>query len=222
MDKRHSNQCAADDRSEPGFFNLVGEYFRSYLLDIYFEELPKMLSKPRTITVVTLIVFFVGVATYVYTAPYAGNAGFSRMPGVRIGGTLTPAPEDFSSLNDVGTNLIMKLDGFPPFVVYLAYIGTPQGVITGTRPDGGYWPQRVRDGGDEGWLRIGDQTFAMKATEILGDAKLPLIELWRPRAARSRRAIAEAAGETLPETQEASNRSADSQLIPEIFLWTPR
>ena len=112
------------------------------------------------------------------------------MPGVRIGGTDTPAPEDFSSLNDLGTNLIMKLDGFPPFVVYLAYVGTPEGVITGTRPDGGYWPQRVREGRNEGWLRIGDETFAMQATEILGDARLPMIELWSPRAARSARAIA--------------------------------
>ena len=181
-----------------------------------------MLRKQRIIIIATFLVFLVGVVSYVYTAPYAGNAGLSRMPGVRIGGTLTPAPEDFSSFNDVGTNLIMKLDGFPPFVVYLAYMGTPDGVITGSRPDGGYWPQRVRDGGNEGWLRIGDETFAMKATEILGDAKLPLIELWRPRAAKSRRAIAEAAGEPLSDTQEGSNRGSDSPLIPEIFLWTPR
>jgi hypothetical protein len=100
---------------------------------------------------------------------------------------LLPPPRDFSSLNDVGTNLIMKLDGFPPFVVYLAYVGTPEGVITGTRPDGGYWPQRVREGRNEGWMRIGDDTFAIQATEILGDARLPMLELWSPRAARSAR-----------------------------------
>ena len=108
-----------------------------------------------------------GTISYIYTAPYSGNAGLSRMPGVRIGGNIVEPPDDFSVFNDVGTNLIMKLDGFPPFVVYLAYVGTPEGVITGTRPDGGYWPQRVRDGRNEGWLRIGDETFAMKATEIL-------------------------------------------------------
>ena len=177
----------------------------------------------RRSTLLAISVFLVaGILSYIYTAPYAGNAGLSRMPGVRLGGTLTPPPEDFSSLNDVGTNLIMKLDGFPPFVVYLAFLGTPEGVITGTRPDGGYWAQRVRDGGNEGWLRIGDETFAMKATEIRGDAKLPLIELWRPRAARSRRAIAEAAGESLPEAQVDGNKGSKAQLIPEIFLWTPR
>ena len=98
----------------------------------------KKLDKKLSIATIALIAVLVaGGTSYIYTAPYAGNSGFSRMPGVRIGGTLAPAPEDFSSLNDIGTNLIMKLDGFPPFVVYLAYVGTPEGVITGTRPDGG-------------------------------------------------------------------------------------
>ena len=63
-------------------------------------------------------------------------------------------------------------------MVYLAYVGTPEGVITVTRPDGGYWARRVREGRNEGWLRIGDETFAMQATEILGDARLPMLELW--------------------------------------------
>ena len=139
------------------------------------------------------------------------------MPGVRIGGNIVEPPDDFSVFNDAGTNLIMKLDGFPPFVVYLAYVGTPEGIITGTRPDGGYWPQRVRDGRNEGWLRIGDETFAMKATEILGDARLPMLELWRPRARESARAIAQAAGSAPP-----TSGNSEPQLLPEIFLWTPR
>ena len=115
----------------------------------------------------------------------------------------------------------MKLDGFPPFVVYLAYVGTPEGVITGTRPDGGYWPQRVREGRNEGWLRIGDETFAMQATEIIGEDRLPMLELWRPRAARSARAIAQAAGKTVS-TRDSSTEASEPQLLPEIFLWTPR
>ena len=158
-----------------------------------------------------------GTISYIYTAPYSGNAGLSRMPGVRIGGNIVEPPDDFSIFNDVGTNLIMKLDGFPPFVVYLAYVGTPEGIITGTRPDGGYWPQRVRDGRNEGWLRIGDETFAMEATEILGDARRPMLELWRPRARESARAIAQAAGRAPP-----TSRNSEPQLLPEIFLWTPR
>ena len=180
-----------------------------------------MSKKPSIAVIAITMILVVGGTGYIYTAPYAGNAGLSRMPGVRIGGTPAVAPEDFSSLNDVGTNLIMKLDGFPPFVVYLAYVGTPEGVITGTRPDGGYWPQRVREGRNEGWLRIGEETFAMKATEILGDAKLPMLELWSPRAAISARAIAQASGETAPRTNNAVG-GPESSLLPEIFLWTPR
>ena len=180
------------------------------------------MNKKLSITTIALIIVLVaGGTSYIYTAPYAGNSGFSRMPGVRIGGTLATAPEDFSSLNDIGTNLIMKLDGFPPFVVYLAYVGTPEGVITGTRPDGGYWPQRVREGRNEGWLRIGDETFAMQATEIIGEDRLPMLELWRPRAARSTRAIAQAAGKTVS-TRDSSTEAPEPQLLPEIFLWTPR
>ena len=118
------------------------------------------------------------LTSYVYTAPYAGNEGLQRTPGVRIGGTDTRAPNDFGTVNDVGVNLLMKLGGFPPFVVYLSYVGTPEGVITATRPDGGYWAQRVRDGDTDGWLRIGDATYAMRATEILGDARLPMLELY--------------------------------------------
>ena len=175
----------------------------------------------KLLKIITVGVLFIGsVMSYIYTAPYAGNAGLSRMPGVRIGGNLLEPPDDFSIFNEVGTNLIMKLDGFPPFVVYLAYVGTPEGVITGTRPDGGYWPQRVRDGRNEGWLRIGDDTFAMKATEIRGNARLPMLELWRPRAARSARAIAQAAGNPPPTSN--GSRSSEPQLLPEIFLWTPR
>jgi hypothetical protein len=64
----------------------------------------------------------------------------------------------------------MKLSGFPPFVVYLSYAGTPEGVITATRPDGGYWAPRVRDGTGDGWLRFGDETYAMRATEVVDDA----------------------------------------------------
>ena len=87
-----------------------------------------MIRKPSIATIAIIIAIVVGGMSYIYTAPYAGNAGLSRMPGIRIGGTITEPPEDFSSLNDVGTNLIMKLEGFPPFVVYLAYAVIPEAV----------------------------------------------------------------------------------------------
>ena len=124
-----------------------------------------------------------------------------------IGGTDTPAPNDFSTVNDVGATLLMKQGGFPPFVIYLSYVGTPEGVITATRPDGGYWAQRVRDGHTDGWLRIGDATYAMRATEILGDARLPMLELW--------------SGKTGMPMDRAVG-GPDPLRDWEVFLWTPR
>ncbi len=153
------------------------------------------------------VVLLIGATTYVYTAPYAGNQGIQRTPGVRIGGTDTPAPDDFSTVNDVGTNLLMKQSGFPPFVIYLSFVGTPEGVITATRPDGGYWARRVRDGKTDGWLRIGDARYAMRATEILGDARLPMLELYSAKTG-------------LP--MDRAVGGPDPLREWEVFLWTPR
>ena len=153
------------------------------------------------------LMLLVGAIAYVYTAPYAGNEGLQRTPGVRIGGTDVHAPADFSTVNDVGVNLVMKLAGFPPFAVYLSYVGTPEGVITATRPDGGYWAQRVRDRGGDGWLRIGNTTYAMQATEIMGEARLPMLELY---SGKTRLPMDRAVG------------GPDVLRDWEVFLWTPR
>ena len=166
-----------------------------------------MNGKLKIAGIVTGVVLLIGVPSWVYTAPYAGNQGLQRTPGVIIGGTDTLAPNDFSTINDVGTNLLMKQGGFPPFVIYLSYVGTPEGVITATRPDGGYWAQRVRDGNTDGWLRIGDARYAMRATEILGDARLPMLELY--------------SGKTgLP--MDRAVGGPDPLRDWEVFLWTPR
>ena len=157
--------------------------------------------------IAAIVVLMTGALSYVYTAPYPGNEGLSRTPGVRIGGADTAPPRDFSLLNDVAGNLIMKLSGFPPFVVYLSFVGTPEGVITATRPDGGYWARRVREGRNEGWLRIGDETYAMQATEILGDARIPMLELW---SGRTRMPMDIAVG------------GPDPLRNWEVFFWTPR
>lgn len=164
-------------------------------------------GKLRIAGIATALVLVIGGTAYVYTAPYPGNQGLQRTPGVRIGGTLTPPPDDFTPLNDVGVNLKMKLAGFPPFVVYLSYVGTPDGVITATRPDGGYWAQRVRDDGGDGWLRIGDQTFAMRATEVLGDDRIPMLEAYSARTG-------------LP--MDRAVGGPDPLRDWEVFFWTPR
>ena len=166
-----------------------------------------MNDKLRIVKIATGVLLLIGTASYVYTAPYPGNQGLQRTPGVIIGGTETPAPADFSTVNDVGGNLLMKFSGFPPFVIYLSYVGTPEGVITATRPDGGYWAQRVRDGGKDGWLRIGDARYAMQATEIVGDARMPMLELYSGKT-RMPMDIAVGGPEPLRDW--------------EVFLWTPR
>ncbi len=157
----------------------------------------------KIVMIVTGVVLLIAVASWAYTAPYVGNEGLSRTPGVIIGGTDTPPPSDFSAIDDGGL-LLMKMAGFPPFVIYLSYAGTPEGVITATRPDGGYWAQRVRDGSGDGWLRIGDATYAMRAREILGDARLPMLELYGGR----------------PLQMEGGGPEPLRDW--EVFFWTPR
>jgi len=133
-------------------------------------------SKLKIAGIATGVILLVGVIGWVSTAPYAGNQGLSRTPGVILGGTATPAPSDLSTVGERGT--LLKMAGFPPMVIYLNYAGTPDGVITATRPDGGYWARRVREGTGDGWLRIGDATYSMRATEVLGDARLPMLALY--------------------------------------------
>jgi len=140
-----------------------------------------MKSKGSVAAIIAAGALMVAVLSWVFTAPYPGNTGWQRTPGVRLGGTEAPAPSDFTHLNDVPGNLIAKFAGFPPFVIYLSYVGTPDGVITATRPDGGYWARRVREGRPDGWLRFGAETYAMTATEVLGDARLPMLEKYSAR-----------------------------------------
>jgi len=166
-----------------------------------------MNGKPKIAGIATGVVVLIGIVGWMFTAPYPGNTGLSRTPGVILGGTDTPAPSDFSTVNDAAGTLMMKFRGFPPFVVYLTYVGTPEGVITATRPDGGYWAQRVRDGSGDGWLRIGDATYAMRATEVTGDARLPMLEQY---SGKSGMPMDIAAG------------GPDPLRDWEVFLWTPR
>tara|TARA_B100000809_G_scaffold16104_1_gene14439 strand:+ start:6088 stop:6576 length:489 start_codon:yes stop_codon:yes gene_type:complete len=157
----------------------------------------------KIVMIVTGVVLLGGIVGWIATAPYVGNTGLSRTPGVILGGTDTPAPSDLSTLGERG-RLLMKLAGFPPMVNYLTYAGTPEGVITATRPDGGYWARRVRDGDGHGWLRIGDATYAMQATEVLGDARLPMLELYGGR----------------PLQMEGGGPEPLRDW--EVFFWTPR
>ena len=110
----------------------------------------------------------IAATTYVFVAPY------NRIAGVRIGGRITPPPADFTAAFKRTTGII-KTGGFPPFVVHVSLVPFKDGFITSTRPDGGYWSERARLA-PNGYVRHGDSTFAMKATEVLGEAKKPYLE----------------------------------------------
>ncbi|MSR12095.1 MAG: hypothetical protein EXR84_09895 [Gammaproteobacteria bacterium] len=155
-------------------------------------------------------VVVVGVILFwMFTAPYLPNYGIYRTPGILIGGTPTEAPADFTPLNGVHRGpILMQQAGFPPLVIYLSWVATPDGVITATRPDGGYWARRVRERGGDGKLRIGDATYTMTATEILGDQRLEMMSQW---AAKS--------GRTLDQT---TSEGAEPLRDWEVFFWTPR
>lgn len=167
------------------------------------------MNKSNMVGTIIGVVLLGALLGWVTTAPYLSNQGLGRTPGIIIGGTITEPPSDFTPLNDeVRGPMMMKQAGFPPVVVYLSWVGTPDGVISATRPDGGYWAQRIRDRNGDGWLRIGEETYAMEAEEILDERRLVMMEQW---AARSGRTL----DEPLYEGSEPLREW-------EVFFWTPR
>jgi len=167
------------------------------------------MSKGKILASLAAVAVIAGILGWISTAPYLSNEGLARTPGVIIGGNPTEPPEDFTPLNDQYQGpLMMKQAGFPPVVIYLSWVGAPGGVITATRPDGGYWAQRVRDRGGDGWLRIGDATYAMEAFEIQGAERLEMMEKW-----------AAEAGRTLDEPLYPGSEPLREW---EVFFWRPR
>jgi CubicO group peptidase (beta-lactamase class C family) len=167
------------------------------------------MSKRKIAAIVAGIILVGGVLGWMFTAPYLGNTGLARTPGIILGGTPAPSNIDYSQFNGVVQGpLLMKQAGFPPFVNYLSWVGTPDGVITATRPDGGRWAQRVRDRGGDGWLRIGDSTFAMEAIEKFGDERLAMMAQW---AAKARRPL-----------DEPLYPGSEPLRDWEVFFWVPR
>jgi hypothetical protein len=157
----------------------------------------------KIVALVFAAVLVIAATTYVYTAPY------TRIAGVRIGGTMTPPPADFTTAFQRHVGLI-KTGGFPPFVVHVVLVPYKDGFITATRPDGGYWSKRAKVA-PEGYVRSGDKTYAMKATEVLGDAKAPYLVAWGGSPDLERRlsgGVIVGESEPLREWQ--------------VFLWTPR
>ena len=166
-----------------------------------------MLSKLQITGWVVGLLLASAVVFYVYTAPF----NYQRLPGVRIGGQLTEHPKNWNTI-DVDGVVYLKMEGFPPVVVKVFYATDEGGIITATRPDNGYWAKRVRSN-PNGWIRFGDATYALKATEIFGDARLPMLEAYRSNNGMSMRYDFE--GEIITGQNEPLHTW-------EVFYWTTR
>ncbi len=167
------------------------------------------MSKGKIASIASGVVVVGVILFWLFTAPYLPNYGIYRTPGILIGGTATNPPADFTPLNGQHQGpLLMQQAGFPPLVIYLSWVGTPDGVITATRPDGGYWARRIRERGGDGKLRIGDATYDMTATEILGPQRLVMMEQWAAKAGRT--------------LDQSVSEGAEPLRDWEVFFWTPR
>ncbi len=140
--------------------------------------------------------------TYVFVTPY------NRTAGVRIGGTITAPPADFTTAFKRSVGQI-KTGGFPPFVVNVSLVPFKDGFITSSRPDGGYWTKRARLAPD-GYVRVGDTTFAMTAKEVIGDARKPYLQAMFGPDLNRRLSGGVIIGESEPVGEW------------QVFLWTPR
>ena len=162
-----------------------------------------MTSKLKLAGAGVAVVVVIAAIAYVFTTPY------NRTPGVRLGGTETAAPADWRTV-DNGPLMQIKPAGFPPLVINIWYVGTAEGVISATRPDNGYWGNRMR-ANSNGWIRIGDAAYEMQAEEILNPTD------------RNRMLQAYVDKYNL-ESVPGMNYAAltDPDLPWEVFLWTAR
>lgn len=161
-----------------------------------------MASSKRIAGIALAAVLVVAATAYVFLTPY------NRTAGVRIGGTLTAPPEDFTK-EYPRTIGMLKTGGFPPFVVHVSLVPFKGGFITSTRPDGGYWSKRARIAPD-GYIRHGDKTFAMRAREVTGEEKKPYIQAMYGPDLNRRLSGGVIIGESEPVGEW------------QVFLWEPR
>ena len=162
-----------------------------------------MTSKAQKAGIAVGALLAIAAVVYVFVTPY------NRTPGIRLGGSLTAPPSDWTTVNGEQL-LLLKPDGFPPFVINIWFVGTPNGVITATKPDGGYWAQRVR-ANPNATVRIGNAAYKMKAREILDypqrkDMLAAYVAKYNPKNAGAM-TLESLANPTLPW---------------EVFVWTPQ
>jgi len=89
------------------------------------------------------------------------------LPGMRLGGTPTDAPANWTDVND-HDDIFIETAGFPPLVVRTWYSGNDDGLyVFGYREAS--WRSRI-GATPEARVRIGDATFAVRAVAVDSEA----------------------------------------------------
>ena len=85
-------------------------------------------------------------------------------PGLRLGGSLSPAPSNFEFVSEYPTILLRAQGSILPRVVTIWGVGFPNALYVWGNPSSG-WTQRVAKRPDV-MVRIGDDVFELRAGKV--------------------------------------------------------
>ena len=85
------------------------------------------------------------------------------LPGMRLGGTPTDAPANWSDVND-HDDIFIETAGFPPLVVRTWYSGTDDGLYVYSYRESS-WRRRIKET-PNARVRIGEAAFAVRAVAV--------------------------------------------------------
>ena len=86
-------------------------------------------------------------------------------PGIRLGGTLAPAPDSFAFVQDVELVQLEARGGLFPRVVNIWGVGFDDAIYVWSDPGTG-WSQRLEEQPDEVRVRVGDRVYEVQAGRV--------------------------------------------------------
>ena len=156
------------------------------------------------------VVRFLGWATGILAvAAFAGYAlgPIDAFPGMRLGGTPTDAPANWTDVDDQD-DIFIATEGFPPWVVRTWYAGTDDGLYVFAYREAS-WRRRIGATPDAR-VRIGDAAFAVRAIAVDNDSTNKALGIaYREKyshyinAEKYGQAMADAAAEVLDDARRA-------------------
>jgi hypothetical protein len=99
-----------------------------------------------------------------------GCLPMDETPGLRLGGTLSPAPSNFEFVSDHPTILLRAQGSILPRVVTIWGVGFPNALYVWGDPTSG-WTQRVAQRPDV-MVRIGEDAFELRAEKVSDPAEV--------------------------------------------------